>query len=54
VVFKEAIAKLIDAFLDKIISPDDWLGGSEKGVLNYVDKKLPGPMIHFQPHYKKA
>jgi len=54
VVFTESVGKLIDAFVDQIIPPDEWLGGSETGVLNYVDKQLVGPLIRFQLLYKKG
>lgn len=42
------------AFLDQFIPPYEWLEGSEKGVLNYVDKKLDVALMHFQPLYNRG
>jgi len=35
-------AKLLDALADQIIPPDDYAGGSEAGITNYIDRQLAG------------
>jgi gluconate 2-dehydrogenase gamma chain len=52
--FTDDEAKLIDAFADQIIPPDEWPGGREAGVTNFIDKQLVGPYIRFQVKYRKG
>jgi gluconate 2-dehydrogenase gamma chain len=47
-------AKLMDALADQIIPPDEWPGGRESGVTNFIDKQLVGPFVRFQAKYKKG
>jgi len=50
--FTNAEAKLTDALADQIIPPDEWPGGSESGVTNFIDKQLIGPYLRFQNDYR--
>ncbi len=52
--FSNTEAKLMDAIADQIIPPDDWPGGSESGVTNFIDKQLVGPYVRFQQDYRKG
>ncbi len=52
--FTGSEAKLMDALADQIIPPDDWPGGKESGVTNFIDKQLIGPYIRFQDTYRKG
>lgn len=52
--FTNAEARLMDALADQIIPPDEWPGGRESGVTNYIDKQLVGPYIRFQDDYRKG
>lgn len=52
--FSNAEAQLIDALADQIIPPDEWPGGRESGVTNYIDKQLVGPYKRFQEKYRKG
>ncbi len=47
-------AQLMDALADQIIPPDEWPGGRESGVTNFIDKQLAGPYIRFQKKYRKG
>ena len=52
--FSNAEAQLMDALADQIIPPDEWPGGRESGVANYIDKQLVGPYQRFQKKYRKG
>jgi len=52
--FSNAEAKLMDALADQIIPPDEWPGGRESGVTNFIDKQLIGPYSRFQSKYRKG
>ena len=52
--FTNAEAKLMDALADQIIPPDEWPGGSESGVTNFIDKQLIGPYFRFQDDYRRG
>ena len=52
--FTTAEAQLMDALADQIIPPDDWPGGRESGVTNFIDIQLIGPYTRFQPKYRKG
>ena len=52
--FTDSEAQLIDALADQIIPPDEWPGGRESGVTNFIDKQLVGPYIRFQSIYRKG
>jgi len=44
----------MDALADQIIPPDEWPGGYESGVTNFIDKQLMGPYVRFQSKYRKG
>lgn len=52
--FTSVEAQLMDALADQIIPPDEWPGGGESGVTNFIDKQLTGPYIRFQNDYRKG
>jgi gluconate 2-dehydrogenase gamma chain len=52
--FTDAEAKVIDAVAEQIIPSDDWPGGREAGVTNFIDKQLVGPYKRFQHAYRKG
>jgi gluconate 2-dehydrogenase gamma chain len=52
--FTNAEARLMDAIADQIIPPDEWPGGCESGVTNFIDKQLVGPYVRFREDYRKG
>jgi len=52
--FSNTEAQLMDALADQIIPPDEWTGGRESGVTNFIDKQLVGPYTRFQPIYRRG
>ena len=50
--FTENEAKLMDAIAEQIIPTDEWPGGKEAGVTNFVDKQLVGPYERHQETYR--
>ncbi len=52
--FTNSEAKLMDALADQMIPPDEWPGGSESGVTNFIDKQLMGPYFRFQNEYRRG
>ena len=52
--FTNAEARLMDAIADQIIPPDEWPGGRESGVTNFIDKQLAGPYVRYQEEYRKG
>ncbi len=47
-------AALLDALADQIIPPDDFAGGKEAGVTNYIDKQLFGFFSGQADMYRKC
>lgn len=45
-------SEIIDALADQIIPPDDFAGGSEAGVTNYIDRQLAGFYREHLPMYR--
>ncbi len=45
-------ARLMEVIADQIIPPDEWPGGRESGVMNFIDRQLLGPYRRFQPDYR--
>ncbi|MEI7423963.1 MAG: gluconate 2-dehydrogenase subunit 3 family protein [Prolixibacteraceae bacterium] len=45
---------LLDALVEQIIPTDNWPGGREAGVTNFIDKQLVGPYIRYQEIYRKG
>lgn len=52
--FTNAEARLMDIVADQIIPPDEWPGGKDSGVTNFIDKQLVGPYVRFQEDYRKG
>jgi gluconate 2-dehydrogenase gamma chain len=52
--FTNQEAQLMNTLADQIIPPDEWPGGSESGVTNFIDKQLTGPYTRFQSPYRKG
>jgi gluconate 2-dehydrogenase gamma chain len=52
--FTDEEAKIMDALADLIIPPDDWPGGRDSGVTNFIDKQLTGPYARFQTTYRNG
>ena len=46
--------KLVEAIVEQIIPSDDWPGGRESGVANFLDVQLIGPYRRFQQDYRKG
>jgi gluconate 2-dehydrogenase gamma chain len=46
--------KLVEAIAEQIIPTDDWPGGREAGVANFIDIQLTGPYRRFQQDYRKC
>jgi len=46
--------KIMEAIADQIIPKDEWAGGSEAGVVNFIDLQLEGPYHRFQADYRKG
>jgi gluconate 2-dehydrogenase gamma chain len=47
-------ASLIDAIAEQIIPSDEWPGGRESGVTNFIDIQLTGPYQRFRSAYRKG
>ncbi len=52
--FTEAEASLMDVLVEQIIPTDEWPGGKDAGVTNFIDKQLTGPYARFQEIYRKG
>jgi gluconate 2-dehydrogenase gamma chain len=52
--FTNSEALLIDAIAEQIIPADEWPGGRDSGVTNFIDKQLVGPYMRFQSKYRKG
>ena len=50
--FSEHEARLVEAIADQIIPPDEWPGGRESGVMNFIDRQLTGPYRRFRSDYR--
>ena len=46
--------KLVEAISEQIIPTDNWLGGKDAGVVNFIDLQLIGPYRRFQQDYRKG
>jgi gluconate 2-dehydrogenase gamma chain len=47
-------ANLLEAIVEQIIPTDEWPGGRDAGVVNFIDTQLAGPYRRFQPDYRKG
>ncbi len=45
---------LLDALVEQIIPADEWPGGRDAGVTNFIDKQLVGPYTRYQESYRKG
>lgn len=45
---------LMDAIAEQIIPTDEWPGGRDAGVTNFIDKQLTGPYTRYQESYRKG
>ena len=45
---------LLNAIVEQIIPTDEWLGGRDAGVVNFIQKQLEGPYRRFQGDYRKG
>jgi len=52
--FSDNEIKLVEAISGQIIPSDEWPGGKEVGVANFLDLQLAGPYSRFQPDYRKG
>jgi gluconate 2-dehydrogenase gamma chain len=52
--FTDAEAFTVNAFAEQIIPADEWPGGRDSGVTNFIDKQLIGPYVRFQLKYRKG
>jgi gluconate 2-dehydrogenase gamma chain len=43
---------LLDALVEQIIPTDEWPGGREAGVTNFIDIQLTGPYSRYQETYR--
>jgi gluconate 2-dehydrogenase gamma chain len=52
--FTENEFKLVEAIAEQIIPADNWPGGKDAGVANFIDLQLTGPYRRFQEDYRKG
>jgi gluconate 2-dehydrogenase gamma chain len=52
--FTDPEALAMDAIAEQIIPADEWPGGRDSGVTNFIDKQLTGPYTRFQDIYRKG
>ena len=52
--FTDLEAVLLDALAEQIIPTDEWPGGRDAGVTNFIDKQLVGPYARYQEIYRKG
>ncbi len=46
--------RLVEAIAEQIIPTDEWPGGRDAGVANYIDTQLIGPYTRFQEDYRRG
>jgi gluconate 2-dehydrogenase gamma chain len=52
--FSENEIKLVEAIAEQIIPTDEWPGGRDAGVANFINIQLNGPLRRFQQDYRKG
>jgi gluconate 2-dehydrogenase gamma chain len=52
--FTQDELKLVEAIAEQIIPTDDWPGGRDAGVANFINIQLIGPLCRFQNDYHKG
>jgi len=45
---------LLDSLVEQIIPTDEWPGGRDAGVTNFIDQQLVGPYKRYQETYRKG
>jgi gluconate 2-dehydrogenase gamma chain len=50
----EKESALLDAIVEQMIPTDEWPGGREAGVTNFIDTQLVGPYSRYQEIYRKG
>ena len=45
---------LLDALVEQIIPADEWPGGRDAGVTNFIDRQLTGHYTRYQETYRKG
>ena len=45
---------LVEAIVEQIIPTDEWPGGRDAGVANFIDIQLAGPYRRYQQDYKRG
>lgn len=50
----EQEATLLDVLVEQIIPTDEWPGGRDAGVTNFIDQQLVGPYTKHQESYRKG
>jgi gluconate 2-dehydrogenase gamma chain len=53
-VLTEQESFLLDALVEQIIPTDEWPGGRDAGVTNFIDQQLAGPYSRYIEDYKKG
>ena len=46
--------QLVEAIAEQIIPTDEWPGGRDAGVANFIDLQLAGPYLRFQQNYRRG
>lgn len=52
--FTDIEASLMDTIVEQIIPTDEWPGGKDAGVTNFIDKQLMGPYSRYQATYRNG
>jgi gluconate 2-dehydrogenase gamma chain len=47
-------SNLLDALVEQIIPTDQWSGGRDAGVTNFIDMQLTGPYTRYQETYRNG
>ena len=47
-------SNLLDALAEQIIPTDEWPGGRDSGITNFIDMQLSGSYIRYQDTYRKG
>jgi len=47
-------SRVMDAIAEQIIPTDEWPGGRDSGVTNFIDRQLTGPYTRFQTSYRQG
>ena len=53
-VLSDGETSLLEAIVEQIIPTDEWPGGRDAGVVNFIRTQLEGPYRRFQGDYRKG